>query len=120
MGLFSRTPKEEPVPEFSPMMVGQILGDVARTMIYDYEDSHGGRPDVMSATLEFDELMRVAKVSNPVADGVPFIPRPPVYEQLNRIVRPFLGAPESGRPLSLSFTFDHGTFDANLGYPPAP
>ena len=120
MGLFSRDKKPaEPPVEFNQQLVMAMPPEIARAMIYDYSDHHGADPQTLSATLELDDQGRVARVTSPLADGVPFIPTPEVIAKLNGILRPFSAAPVDARAEAFTFTFDHGKFSANFRYPTA-
>jgi hypothetical protein len=120
MGLFSRDKKPaEPPVEFSQQHVMAMPPEIAKAMIYDYADHHGGaNPDTLSATLELDEQGRVARIASPVGNGVPYIPTPDVIARLNGILRPFSAAPPDARALAFAFEFDHGKFSGSFRYPP--
>jgi hypothetical protein len=119
MGLFSRDKKPaEPPVEFSQQHVMAMPPEIAKAMIYDYADHHGGaNPDTLSATLELDEQGRVARILEPLGNGVPYLPTPDVVVALNGILRPFSVAPAEARAQAFSFTFDQGRFSGNFRYP---
>ena len=118
MGLFGRKKPAEPPVEFNQLMVMQMPMEIGRAMIYDYADHHGGaNPDTLSATIEIDEQGRVATISNPTGNGLPYVPTMDVVVTLNGILRPFSAAPAEARATAFTFSFDHGKFDGRFSYP---
>jgi hypothetical protein len=121
MALFGRKKPAEPPVEFTQMLVMQMGPEIAKAMIYDYADHHGGaNPDALSAILELDDQGRVAKITDPVANGAPYLPTMDVVATLNGILRPFSVAPAGDRATAFSLNFDNGAFDGRFSYPPAP
>ncbi len=120
MGLFGRkkTATRAPQPEqFTPTMVGDILQDIARAVIGDYAATHASPPNTMSAKIEFDDHQRVVRISQPFADGQPFIPTFEVIERLNEVCAPWGGAPDNGKPRAVNFSYDRGRFSSSVVYP---
>lgn len=118
MGLFGRKKPAEPPVEFTQMKVMEMPPEIARAMIYDYAVHHGGQnPSTLSARLEIDEHARVSRITDPVADGVPYIPTPDVIVTLNGILKPFTAAPPEARATGFAFSYDNGRFGGNFTYP---
>jgi hypothetical protein len=126
MGLFGKKKQQDPAPsaqppgppaEFDQMDIIGMPPELVRAMLDDWANHHGGAyPQTLSATIEIDEQSRVARIVQPVANGVPYVPTFDAITWLNQVLEPFTLAPPNQRAVSFTFTFDNGQMDASFAY----